>query len=136
MFLSDHDISADKLINMLEDVIIPMQSIITVLTIAVIYTLLINNRLMVKVTAQQGKNNPFSSTGLLALLLAFIDLQKIIFKLLSLWLLKYYKDNQTDMTPAQVMYEIVRMRYAVMAVEFLFIIIPMRHNFQAHRLEI
>jgi hypothetical protein len=82
------------------------------------------------------KQDPFSNTNLLALLLVFIDLQKIIFKLVELSMVQNYADDD-DLTKdfSEYLYEVSRMRYAIMSVEMLFIVMPMRHNFALHRIE-
>jgi hypothetical protein len=82
------------------------------------------------------KQDPFSNTNLLALLLTFFDLQKIIFKLVELFMVQNYAeaDDQTK-DFSDYLYEVSRMRYAIMSVEMLFIVMPMRHNFALHRIE-
>ena len=86
------------------------------------------------------KQDPFSNTNLLALLLVFIDMQKIIFKIVEFFMIKNYVHNyDTDDTQTKdfthYLYEVSRMRYAIMSVEMLFIVMPMRHNFALHRIE-
>jgi hypothetical protein len=69
-------------------------------------------------------------------LLVFIDMQKIIFKLVEYFMIKNYV-NDFDSTKdfSSYLYEVSRMRYAIMSVEMLFIVMPMRHNFALHRIE-
>jgi hypothetical protein len=42
------------------------------------------------------KQDPFSNTNLLALLLVFIDMQKIIFKVVEYFMIKNYVNDYAD----------------------------------------
>jgi hypothetical protein len=112
---------------------IPLTATTAVVSLAVIYCLIVNNRLMQKVS---DKQDPFSNTNLLALLLVFIDMQRIIFKLVEYFMIKNYSQTlPDDKDYTAYIWEVSRMRYAIMSVEMLFIVMPMRHNFALHRLE-
>ena len=56
----------------------PLAGVTAVLALSAIYNLQLSDRLMKKVTE---KDDPFSNTGLVTLLLGFIDFQRIIFKI-------------------------------------------------------
>jgi len=53
-------------------------SLTAFLSIVTIYLLVVNDRLMKRLT---DKADPFSNTNLLAMTMAFVDLQRIVFKL-------------------------------------------------------
>jgi hypothetical protein len=97
-----------------------------------IYLLLVSGRLMKKVT---DKNDPFSITSMLAMTLAFIDLQRIVFKIAIFIMVSRIDEQNPSQIVSNTVLEVTRMRYAIMSVEMLFICIPLKHNFQPHRLE-
>ena len=47
----------------------------------------------------------------------------------------YAAELSPDKDYSSYLWEVSRMRYAIMSVEMLFIVMPMRHNFALHRLE-
>ena len=75
------------------------------------------------------KTDPFSNTNLLAMTLAFIDLQRIVFKVAIFVIINNKYNEDPSMLVEDTMLEITRMRYAIMSVEMLFICIPIKHNF-------
>ena len=108
-----------------------MAAATAIVSLCVIYIMLISDRYMKKVVEI---SDPFSNTKLLMLLLAFCDLQRVIFKLILYAVLK--SDDTAGDNPWHLLLEITRMRYAIMQVELLFISIPMRHNFAMHKIEL
>lgn len=109
-----------------------LSSCTAVISLVTIYLLVISERLMKKVC---DKTDPFSNTNLLAMTLAFIDLQRIVFKVAIFVIINNKDREDPSMLVEDTMLEITRMRYAIMSVEMLFICIPIKHNFQPHRLE-
>jgi len=84
------------------------------------------------------KDDPFSNVFLIALIILFVDSQRIIFKLID-YLFMSERSNAADPTlqfPRAMFNEMVITRYATMAMELLFVIIPIRHNFLVHQVEI
>lgn len=103
-----------------------LSSITAVLSIVTIYLLVVSERMMKKVT---DKTDPFSNTNLLAMTLAFIDLQRIVFKIAIFVIINEENEKDPSKVVTDTLLEITRMRYAIMSVEMLFICIPIKHNF-------
>jgi hypothetical protein len=84
------------------------------------------------------KDDPFSNVYLIALIILFVDSQRIVFKTLDL-LFMAEKSGSSDslvLEPRTLFNEMIITRYATMSMEMLFIIIPIRHNFLLHQVEI
>lgn len=67
---SNHNLTKDEALSTLLNVGIPLSATASVITLVGIYNLRLNDRLMGSVTE---KDEPFSNTTLLSLLLAFTD---------------------------------------------------------------
>jgi hypothetical protein len=130
--ISNDNISKEQLLHDLATNNIPVTAVDALFTIILIWVLHQNNRLLTKVLEER---DPFSNTTLLTVLMAFINLQKFFFKIFL-----YFKVYATDFdshtySPSMLVYQVGRMRYALVAAELLCIVVPMRHNFVIHRLE-
>lgn len=106
------------------------------ITLLIIYLLVILSRVT---TNMVDKDDPFSNIYLIALIILFTDSQKIIFKSFDLVYMteRMNSENNYLIPYAQTIFkEMVITRYATVSMEMLFIIIPIRHNFLLHQVEI
>ena len=81
------------------------------------------------------KDDPFSNIYLIALIILFVDSQKIVFKTFDLIYMteRMNATSGSDIKYAQTLFkEMIITRYATVSMEMLFIIIPIRHNFLLH----
>ena len=76
---------------------IPLTSLTAVLTLIAIYNLRVNDRVITQVTDREPV---FSNTGLLTILLAFIDLQRLIFNIILYFVMKGTNFEVSKVTPA------------------------------------
>ena len=127
-------ITQDEALLSLQQSVIPITITTAVFSSIALFTMNLNDRFMTKVS---DKDDLFSNTGIIVWLLAFIDLQRIFFQVLLACILAFiHFDKFNYETPSDVIDMVGRMRYAIIAVEILFICVPLRHNFQLHRLEV
>ena len=93
------------------------------LVLIIMYMLIIYQRFLNKVAK---RDNPFSNAGLLSFLIFSVVVQKYIIE--SLFATTINKDLDSRNT-------IVVIRQTMLAIELLFVIIPIRHNFSLEHLE-
>lgn len=89
-------------------------------------------------TTMVDKDDPFSNIYLLGLIVLFVDSQDFVFKLIDLFFMAQ-RSGATDPViqyPRAMFDEMTITRYATMAMEILFVIIPIRHNFLLHQVEV
>ena len=128
-------IPASDFVDRLKNVDMPLAGAQLGITLLIIYLLVILSRVT---TNMVDKDDPFSNIYLIALIILFTDSQKIIFKTFDLVYMINRANSENNLIPfAQTIYkEMVITRYATVSMEMLFIIIPIRHNFLLHQVEI
>lgn len=114
---------------------VPLASVQMILTLIIIYLLIVLSRLT---TSMVDKDDPFSNVYLIALIILFVDTQRIVFKVLDLIFMAERSQSADPnlLEPRELFDEMIITRYATMSMEMLFIIIPIRHNFLLHQVEI
>lgn len=113
----------------------PLSSAGCVLAMVIFYLCNIMSKLTQNMV---DKEDPFSNIYLVALIILFVDAQVIVFKVIDIIFMSE-KANSADpilRDPKNLYLEIVITRYATMSMELLFVIIPLRHNFMLHQVEI
>ena len=114
---------------------IPLTVAQFLITAVIIYLLVILSRLT---TNMVDKDDPFSNIFLIALIVMFVDSQRLVFKILDL-IFMAQKSGGTDSIihyPRLLFNEMILTRYTTVSMEMLFVIIPLRHNFLLHQVEI
>ena len=94
-----------------------------VLALITIYLLYIYQMFMSKIAK---RDDPFTNANLLAFIIFCVVLQKYVVELIFTSVMGADKVNQTT---------IVVIRQTILAIEMLFIIIPIRHNFSLEHVE-
>ena len=122
-----------------EDVIIHCRTVSLPLALAqavvgsiLIYLVLLNYQIFKKVTQ---KDDPFNAAHLLSMLILFVILQRVIFR----WAFYHVftsHDLKDTTNPRHIFDEVITARYATMSMEFLFMVIPFRHNFALNKVEV
>ena len=81
-------------------------------------------------------SKPISDTTIMCLCLMVTDVFALIFKVALFVIVdvEYHKDPTKDVS--LLVREVNSMRFVIMSVSMLFILIPVKHNFVPHRLEI
>lgn len=110
---------------------LPLSGIQLAVSIAVIYILVILSRITTNMT---DKDDPFSNVYLIALIVLFVDSQRMVFKVIDLIFMAERSGAVEPILkyPRALFNEMVVTRYATMSMELLFIIIPIRHNLLIH----
>ena len=113
----------------------PLCAVGCFLALVIIYLCILMSRLT---TNMVDKDDPFSNIYLIALLVFFIDAQRIIFRSIDIIFMTEKANSGDSMlqNPQSLYNEMIVTRYATMSMELLFVIIPLRHNFLLHQVEI
>ena len=117
----------------LKDFGVPVVAAQALLSVILIYLLYINERMMEKILET---NRPISNTSLLSFILFISDVSALIFKVSLFYIVKAHAEIDPNKDVLHTLVEVNRFRYVIMSVEMLFICIPIRHNFQTHKLEV
>ena len=93
---------------------------------AIIYLLLVHLNINKKIVR---KEDPFTTTHLISMLIFFVIVQRVLFKFVFFG--NFVNDEKLGKAenPRLVYNMVSTARYAAVSLEFLFIIIPIRHNF-------
>jgi len=125
-------VQASEFVDRIKTVDMPLCGAQLGITLIIIYLLVILSRLT---TNMVDKDDPFSNIYLIALIILFVDSQKIVFKTFDLIYMteRMNTSSGSDIKYAQTLFkEMIITRYATVSMEMLFIIIPIRHNFLLH----
>mgnify|MGYP006889526792 FL=1 len=82
-----------------------------------------------------SKGDPCSNGAIVSMLVAFCELQRILF-VLGEYVYFSSLDQGGEVTVEGAFHNIYMTRYATMSMEMLFVVIPLRHNFILHHIEI
>ena len=104
-----------------------------IIGLSIIYLLLVHQNVNKRIVR---KEDPFTTTHLISMLIFFVIVQRVIFK--AFFFGNFVNDESLGKAenPRLVYNMVSTARYAAVSLEFLFIIIPIRHNFQIHNLEL
>ena len=86
-------------------------------------------------TGVVAKGDPCSNGAIVSMLVAFCELQRILFVMGEFVYFNNF-DGNDEVSVEAVFRNIYMTRYATMSMEMLFVVIPLRHNFILHHLEI
>jgi hypothetical protein len=122
----------------METIDVPLAGAQFFICLIIVYLLVINTRIMSNMV---DKDDPFTNGYLMAMLIFYIDMQRVFFKIFGMlyFINKKPAEGQDEAYvayPQTLIDELTTTRYATMSMEMLFVIIPMRHNFIVHHVEI
>lgn len=82
------------------------------------------------------KDDPFQNGSLICLQVFFVSIQRIVFTSLLTPTLRSKENDEGKVADPKTAYDLLTTaRYATMAMEFLFILLPLRHNFIPYNIE-